>query len=279
MRRLATALLPLIILASIPFTLAAEPSHELEIVSPVAGASIISGTVLEVTVSVSTTLKIRMMTIEGQEMTIPQWITSPPFTFKVGIPRTIVGQKELIAKGITTEGLPVESAPVVVNVVTGGPFTDLNTSPRTLYFNYAGAEQRLSVGIRNNGSMMEVNSLALYTSANPAIAVSSRPGFITACSPGSTELHVQYQGFSVVVPIHVKQTIRGDLNADGHVDERDLAELSRFLGTNATCPDDARDLNHDGKIDEEDVEIMKHLIEEQKEKDKDRDRDSDSKKH
>lgn len=255
----------LIVLCYLATALGAS-TDKITIIVPQPGVQIVAGSPLQIEVAVSEGVHIKFMTIDGQDMTIPKPLSSPPFRFTVGVPKTSIGSKTIVATAITTDGESLESRPVVVNVMPGGPFADLNTSPRTLYFDYVGEQKRISVGVRNNGSMMEVDTSASYSPDDPTMLRITEPGVITACGIGSTQLQVRFQGLTASVQVHIRQSMRGDLTGDNQVDDRDLAVLSRSLGLAIVCPNDARDLNHDGKIDEQDVEIMKDLIRQQNEK-------------
>jgi hypothetical protein len=105
--------------------------------------------------------------------------------------------------------------------------------------------------------------LYAFESGDPAIASVSEDGLVTGQTPGSTEVTVSYQGaegvVSTSVPVKVGGAVRGDLNDDGKVDQRDVEKLEGWIGHRANGLHDARDLDHDGWITDRDVELLKQL--------------------
>jgi len=151
----------------------------------------------------------------------------------------------------------IESKPCAFYVETSDIPADLITIPQLL-FEFVGKTIPIQVTATGPGRFGSVDqSKDLSVTSDNANVVTVRAGNqATAAAPGETQLRVSYHGFVKIIPARVAAVSRGDLNADGQVDQNDLKILTQYLNTTPTTTNDARDLNHDGKIDDADLQLL-----------------------
>ena len=110
---------------------------------------------------------------------------------------------------------------------------------------------------------MTQSSQLQVSSSNTGVALFQN-GSIIAAGAGSTSVTFAVGSITQSVRVTVPTSIRGDLNADGRVDQSDVSILNSALNTPATISGDARDLNQDGQTTTADRTILQSLCTVQK---------------
>lgn len=260
------------VLASVVVVMASAPLHAatpeipysntLTITSPSDGTVTAPGDTLPVEVTAASGVTMDVVGLTMADVGLFSPLSTSPYVFQVPIPSNIIGPRKVTALGKTSDGTPISSYPITVDIETSAAIMGLSVSPRKMYFQYAGQQLPLDVtGTFSGGGQLDItrSSKITYTSQDPSVATVSPTGEVTATgvgSTGSTVIMVTYDGQSVGIPVSVKSAVRGDLNGDGRVDRDDLNVLMSWLNTPATTTDDARDLNHDGVINALDARIL-----------------------
>lgn len=273
----------LIAFLGLPKPILLADDSEIAITSPLAGAVLLPGQHVTVTVATTAESKIRSVYVVGSKFFFSGVKDGPPFIFDMVVPQDVALRSSLVAVGSTKEGEMglIRSRPVPVDIQVGDDqgctleaISLESFSPR-----FIGEQISVAgVGLRcSDGRFIDVSeaSATSFKTTDDNVATVDAHGVVTAVGPGDATISVSYKNQVKKLDVHVKKSVRGDLNGDGRVDNDDLRILRDFVGMPATCPNDARDLNHDGRIDEEDVEIMKHLIEEQNKKGQDKEQDKE----
>ncbi|MFN0167966.1 MAG: dockerin type I domain-containing protein [Bryobacteraceae bacterium] len=225
-------------------------AQTLQIATPSDGSTYVPGDTIIVIVTTSGPT-FNAVTAIIQDVGISRPITSAPYVFSFKVPAVIAGKKTITALGSTGPGAGVFSSPITINVENGASITSLTVNPSSIKFQYAGQQIPLVVnGTFSDGSVSDItrSSRVSYLSANPTVTIASADGVLTAGAPGQTMVTVTYGGMSKAVTAIVPTVIRGDLDADGDVDQDDLNLILAVLNTPASKPRDARDLNGDGVI-------------------------------
>lgn len=117
------------------------------------------------------------------------------------------------------------------------------------------------VGTFLDGSSADVtkSSRITYNTSNAAVATVTGDGVVTGTAPGTANITLAYNDVSTTLTVSVPNSVRGDLDGDGDVDQDDLNIVLACLNMSAVQPKDARDLNGDGVIDDRNVAILKSL--------------------
>lgn len=236
---------------------AQQPS--IAIIAPAPGSIITSGDIISVTVVASTPSLFSAIQVVGEDIGDSLPIVTPPFVFSLTVPKNIVGQKKLKAYGLLKSGGDVTSPPVVIDIEPSVPIIALLSSPESVGFQFVGEQRLITISGRlNDDSPLYLGKSSQLTmdSGDPNVAVVNTNGIITATGTGKTDILATYGTASVLIPVSVPTTVRGDLNGDGIVDDADLSIIQSALNKPATKPLDARDLNGDGKIDAVDAQML-----------------------
>jgi len=172
------------------------------------------------------------------------------------------GALKLTAIGKTSGG-SVEAPPVTIVVDPPVASVALRVAPNQAYFNFPGESLRLIVdglfGVSGTPVRLSGSSELTYVSANAEMVTVSANGTITAQAAGRTFVTVGFRGVSFVIPVQTLSLRRGDLNADGAVDQTDINRLLLDVNKPAAALRDARDLNGDGRIDALDLRVLATL--------------------
>jgi hypothetical protein len=258
------ALLGLAMLTSLPLppTVIAQTASPLSISAPAGGITVTSGQALTVTVAVapgSYPMGVAVLAQYPLGSAPLQPVSGPTLTFTLAIPANATpGAYNITAVSADANGNELASAPVSVLVERADLPTALNVSPPGVVVSYVGATMPLVVfGTFPGGVQLNVTHSSHLTavSANPGIAYFQN-GTITTAGSGQTTVALTYGQVTSTIAVTVNAGKRGDLNADGKVDQADLNIILAALNTPASGPNDARDLNHDGVINALDARIL-----------------------
>ena len=223
-------------------------------------ARVTAGSKVSVAVAVPPNLTVSEVTIISPSLGIILSDKDAPYEFIVPLPEHEEGLHELTAFAIEGGEPRLLWKTIHIRLTRGLMPLGLSCEPDDISFAYQGQAMTLRVtasyfdGTRGD---ITTDPLTAYTSDNEtAVTVNSR-GIVLAKAPGAATITVRHQGLSLAIPVTVPNARRGDLNADGLVDQDDVnLLLSIPAGTVATGDFDARDLNGDGKIDSADAEVL-----------------------
>jgi hypothetical protein len=188
-------------------------------------------------------------------------LTVGPYQFALALPTQIpYGPYQLTAAGLDGSGNLALSDPLSIMVEPAIPVTTLRVQPAQFRFQFIGQQLPLNVtATLADGSIATLtsSSTVTYASTNPQVVTIGASGFATAVGTGSgAGILVQRGPLSVTVPVTVVAAARGDLNADGVIDQNDLNIILSSLNTPAEGAFDSRDLNKDGVINALDARIL-----------------------
>jgi hypothetical protein len=252
----------LVLAALTPVARGQQTSSAISITSPVDGSIVAVGQNLPITVTVSAGTSVIAVQVIGENIGITPPVSSPPYTFSLVVPSTTIGRQRLTALGVVSPGDTVFSQSIVVDCEPTTALTALSANLSQISFQYPGQQIPLrAIGTLSGGSSLDVteSSLTSYSSSNKAVATVDSTGLTTAVGAGTTTILINNGNRSASVNISVPAAIRGDLNADGKVDQDDVNVLLVALNTKATGSFDARDLNGDGVIDSSDLQLLAAL--------------------
>ncbi len=229
------------------------------IVSPVTGTRVAPGQTLTVQVSTSPQVSFSAVQLIGENIGVTSPKSSQPYSFALVMPNDIIGLKKLTALGVLSPENAVFSPSIVVDLESNANAIGLSVNFTQIRFRHTG--QELSLVVRcdfDDGSNFDItkSSLISYSVADNSVASVDSAGLVTAVGPGSTNVTARYGNQAAQVQIFVPKSKRGDLNADGQINQDDLNIVLAALSTPATGPTDARDLNGDGTIDIMDANIL-----------------------
>lgn len=225
---------------------------KIKIMAPANGTVVAPGQHLTVSVQVAPGSAYTAVQVIGENIGITTPLVRPPYEFTLTVPNNIIGPKKITALGITGPGMGDFSQSVAVDVETSVSIVALEIDPPRLSFRFPGDQLNLLVmGKFSDGTGADVtaSSHATYKSNNTGVATVDGRGVVTAVGVGTAGINVRYGTQSVSVPVAVPQTVNGDLNGDGVVDQDDVNIILDYLNSPANGPADARDRNHDGVID------------------------------
>jgi hypothetical protein len=187
--------------------------------------------------------------------------------FTVTVPTTAnAGAFGITALATTSAGTLVESAELTLDVERADAPQSLTAQPSGIQFSFVGDSLSVDVvGVFADGSkwLMTQSSQLQVSSSNTGVALFQN-GSIIAAGAGSTSVTFAVGSITQSVRVTVPTSIRGDLNADGRVDQSDVSILNSALNTPATISGDARDLNQDGQTTTADRTILQSLCTVQK---------------
>lgn len=199
----ALSCLTLLLISASP--LGAQPT--LQITSPVNGATVAPGQVLNITVSASGGTFLGVGVLGTYPFPSAQPLAAPPYQFSVQIPALLrLGSYNLTAWGGVVPGQPIYSAPVSINVVTLRAPT-LTAHPSALNLRFVGDQAPLQIiGTLSDGRVLSVTQSpnTTYVSGSPSIATVTAYGVVTATGPGSTVITVNN---TLNVPVNVPQPV------------------------------------------------------------------------
>jgi hypothetical protein len=213
-------------------------SQDISIVSPPQGTVVTPGQILKVVVQAPDGKFPLGVSIVSKDVLAPTKST-PPYEFDIRIPSDVLGQRQLTAIGMIAPGQALFSQPISVDVEGSASATagaQITVEPRMILFQAVGQQIPLIVSIRMpNGVPMhpEGSSQVSYHADNPSVAVVDGNGLVTAAGGGRTQVSVTYGNDTKQIPVTVPQTVKGDLNGDGKIDNDDLAILESALTANA----------------------------------------------
>jgi uncharacterized protein (TIGR03437 family) len=219
-----------------------------------------SGSRVPITVTVSPDTSVSEVTVMCPSLGIITSDSDAPYEFIISFPEQGEGLYELTAFTVTGGEPLLLSKTIRIRLTRGLTPVELSGDPSEIAFLHQGQAFGLRVSATFfDGTRGDITSdpSTAYTSDNEtAVTVNSR-GIVLAKAPGAATITVRHQGLSLAIPVTVPNARRGDLNADGLVDQDDVNFLlSLPAGTVATGDFDARDLNRDGKIDSADAEVL-----------------------
>jgi hypothetical protein len=232
-------------------------AQSLQIISPNNGSSFAPGDPINIIVNVQGTFA--SVAVVGQDIGTSLMVTSPPYAFSLIAPNQTSGAKTLTAVGFTGPGAALFSPPVMVEIESKASLVSLTVNVTTLKFQYLGQQIPLAVtGKFSDGSVADVSksSKTSYMSGNTAVSSNSADGVAIAVGPGNTSLTIVYGTVSKILPVSVPNSLKGDLDGNGVVDQNDLNVILAAVNTTANKPVDARDLNKDGLINALDARIL-----------------------
>lgn len=239
----------------------------LRIVSPTPGAIFTPGESIPVLVEASDPLSLVGVGIFVNDSGFfpPNPMLSPPYSFSLKVPENArLGTKVIGASGILKlEGREISATPVpIVIKAADASVSALQGSPDSIGFLFVGEKRFTTITATTDAGRAlyfgDGGALSL-SCQNRSVCVAQSSGTITATGPGETNVLATHGTFSVLIPVSVPNSKRGDLNADGVIDTIDLGFIQGSLNKPATKPADARDLNKDGKIDTLDARILTTL--------------------
>lgn len=253
------------ILAPIALSLAgfAQTSPtSVSIVSPANGTIIIADQPVNISVGVTNISPTQGVQLVSSAFGISNPVVQAPYTFSVVFPDTSIGSPQVTAMIITAPGSALFSMPITISVVPASSLQSLAVNTTSVAFSFVGDAARIrATGTFTGGVAADISGLSStrFSSQNAAVAKVDGAGNVVATGSGKTNITVQNGSLSATVAVSVPATIRGDLNADGKVDQDDLNILLAAIGTPVTGPFDARDLNGDGVIDTKDAQVLESL--------------------
>lgn len=107
---------------------------------------------------------------------------------------------------------------------------------------------------------LSISSSVQYFSLDSSVARVFPGGKVIATGRGATKIIARIGEKETSSDVLVEGSgVRGDIDADGEVDDRDLQIIKYAIGLRPNVPEDARDLNRDGKIDALDLRILTTL--------------------
>jgi uncharacterized protein (TIGR03437 family) len=231
----------------------------LSIVSPINGATVISGQLVSVAVTLTGGVAASGVQLLIPALGISDALSQSPYTFAITFPADALGPQKIIAMATTGPADAIFSNTITLVVVSSSPVASLSTNFTTVPLSYIGQTAHLRViGKYVDGSNSDVTMLpsTTLTSQDTAVAKVDTSGNVTAVGAGKTTITAKNGVLSAPVAVSVPATIRGDLNGDGKVDQNDLNLLLVAVGTPISGPFDARDVNGDGVLDSKDVDAL-----------------------
>lgn len=244
-------------------------ANSLTITSPATGTVVAPGQVLTVNVSASGTYPNGIAIVGGSPLITSQGTqTGSNPTFSITIPPNApAGAFGLSAMGSVSTGALVQSAEVTLDVERPDAPQTLAVQPAEAHLNYVGDSLSLNaaMGTYADGGRFDLrrSSSLQASSSNPNVVI-FQGGWLIAAGPGSATVTFTVGTATAQVKVTVPNSAPGDLNADGRIDNTDVAILQSALNTPAAIANDARDLNQDGQITSADVTLLKTLCTNQK---------------
>lgn len=241
----------------------ANAATQYAFVSPAPGAVIAPGQQLEIVIQGPPA---KAILVGGITWADSRLIGPPLYKYSMSIPDgTPVGIADITAM-IQPEVGPLETISVSVkiepNLLSGAR---LVISPQESVFTFLGQAHNVSAKIADKDSGAESDlsdvgaELAVISSDSSIVAV-DKLGGVVAVQPGSAYVTYQYRGLQSLLLVDVRPSaMRGDLNADRHVDMLDIGIVQERSGLPKVVPNDSRDINGDGKIDALDLRLLTTL--------------------
>ena len=199
-------------------------AQQISISSPSGGTRVTPGQTITVQVTAPPNAFRAVQLIAGPEVGITAPLQQPPYVFSLTIADLIGPIKLYRARYYWTRQRRVLGTGVA-GFRKSEPVTSLSVPQDPIEFDFAGDQLQLQVsGVLADGSSIHLDhsSLVSYSSANSNIATVDGTGLVTAAGPGNTTVTVSYGGQSAQVKVSVPNSVRGDLNGDGRVDQDDL---------------------------------------------------------
>jgi Purple acid Phosphatase, N-terminal domain len=169
----------------------------LQITSPLDGTVVAPGQILTVVAEPSQGTIFAQVIIIGQNpIGFSEVKTAPPFNFSLVIPADISpGRYRLIASGVFSPGLGVESTPITIIVEKSDSIVGLRVEPSTVNFSSKGDQMPLRViGVFSDGTTLDIShsSQTAYSSVDARVATVDNSGIVMGVGPGITRIIVTY---------------------------------------------------------------------------------------
>jgi len=238
-------------------------SGDLFISSPANGQVFVPGSNIQVEITVEASANFDAIGLVAETLGSVPPLKAPPFVFDLPTPDTFIGPMELRATGLTEfEAFFSEAIEIILEPSTSAQ--QLLADPTDINFLYTGDEEDLIISaIFENDLFLDVSRSNQLTvvSENPNVALVNSLGIVIAVGAGQTNIVANFQGLSVEIPVFVPDTVSGDIDATGFVNQDDVNFLATFQGQESNGPFDARDFNGDGLINKLDIEQLANLCE------------------
>lgn len=252
--------------ASSPVAAAGDDKLTISIDAPV----VRPGETIAVVVTAPNDLPISKLTLGGEFSRLfdknQAWPfkVAPPFRFDIRIPNNAeAGTYDARAVGLLADGRQITSETVdIVVVTTDEQISDLRFQFPDVELKFIGEYALLQpFAITSRDGILNVPSSAVCVSTNPLVASVDSSCKVYAVGKGQAYIDISAFGLSARASVQVSanEDVKGDLNADGAIDMRDISTLKAYIGFAASSPKDSRDLNGDRKIDALDLRVLTTL--------------------
>ncbi len=188
-----------------------------------------------------------------------------PYILSFVIPKDLgPGTYPVIGYAGKDGGKIVQTDPIFLTI-SFGQIAELRFDAPRGYFEYVGESRSYPVkAFDKEGRQVDLSNdergAVEYSTSAPKIAIAEKGGAFTATGSGEAWMYGSYKNLQASMKVSVmEQSMRGDLNADGAVDSRDVEILRKYLNTVPRVKKDARDLSGDGKIDALDLRVLTTL--------------------
>lgn len=233
---------------------AAQTTAALQIVFPPNGTVVAPGARIDVEVRVAPNMTFpNGVNVVGKNVVnISEILTSPPYRFTLEVSEKAgVGKTWIFATGSSLPGQFITSAPVSLSIENTERPAEIRVTPEQLPLDVVGAQIPLNViGLFQDGAVRDVtrSSITTYQSSDANVVHVNAEGLVTAIGPGSAVIIVRHGTVSFDVRVSVPDTMVGDLDGDGDVDQDDVNVILSALNMPARSQYDPRDLDRDRKI-------------------------------
>lgn len=248
-----------------------QAQSSLQILSPKPQSEYFFGNDVDVNISITSgaTIKSIIVAISGFDMA-SSFSSNVEYNFRLKSDSSKIGWANVIAYAALSDGQVLQSNPVSIYIKLNpeNPYhsiTKLWSNPESVQFDYVGQSRPLSIFIQlSGGSFIDIskNPRTKVSFSNNTAEFDNSNGSILSKNGGIGVAKISFDDAPYVYEVDISSpnnSIRGDLNADGIVDQADLEVLRFAVGSKASGPNDARDLNRDGKIDALDLRILSTL--------------------